>query len=109
MKKSNNVKIQVYCPREEAEKLRLAIGKSGGGHIGKYSYCAFVTEGRGYFLPLDGSKPAIGKQGEITEVEEVKIEFICQQEKVKEIIEKINKAHPYEEVAYDIFPLLDEK
>lgn len=107
MKQSNIVKIQTYCPKEATDKVRLAIGKAGGGVIGNYTYCAFLTSGRGYFLPMEGSNPTIGKQGSIEQVEEVKIEFVCEKEKVKTVIEALKKAHPYEEVPVDILPLLD--
>lgn len=104
--KYSKVKIQVYCPENASDKVRLAIGKAGGGKIGNYSYCAFVSEGRGYFLPMDGAKPAIGKIGKIEKVNEVKIEFICEQNKIEDVIKAIKKAHPYEEIPIDIIPLL---
>ena len=109
MKPSKVLKIQVYCPKESADDIRLAIGKAGGGVIGNYTYCSFLSDGHGYFLPMEGSNPAIGKHGEIEKVAEVKIEFVCEQDKVKDVIEAIKKAHPYEEVPIDIFQLLDYK
>jgi len=109
MKLSKIVKIQTYCPKGSVDNVRLAIGKAGGGIIGNYTYCAFLSEGKGYFLPMEGSNPTIGKQGEIEKVAEVKIEFVCEQNKVKSVIEAIKKAHPYEEVPIDIFQLLDYK
>ncbi len=107
MKPSNVVKIQIYCPKKYADDVRLAIGKAGGGVIGNYTYCAFLTEGHGYFLPTEDSNPTIGEQGKIECVDEVKIEFVCEQDKVKNVINAIKKAHPYEEVPIDIFQLLD--
>lgn len=107
MKYSKIVKIQTYCPKKSADNVRLAIGKAGGGVIGNYTYCAFLSEGHGYFLPMEGSNPTIGKHGEIEKVVEVKIEFVCEQDKVEDVIEAIKKAHPYEEVPIDIFQLLD--
>ncbi len=106
MKPNNIVKIQTYCPRANADAVRTAIGEAGGGKMGNYSHCVFVSEGFGYFLPLKGAKPAIGKTGEIEKVEEVKIEFVCEQDKVKKVVEAIKKAHPYEEVPIDIFQLI---
>jgi hypothetical protein len=109
MKISKNVKIQTYCPKDSADKIRLAIGEAGAGIIGNYSFCSFVTEGYGYFLPMEGSNPTIGKQGTIEKVEEVKIEFVCEEDKVEQVINAIKKAHPYEEVPIDIFQLLDTR
>lgn len=107
MKPSNIVKMQVFCPVEFVDEVRLAIGKAGGGKIGNYTYCSFVTKGNGYFLPLEGSNPAIGKQDEIEKVEEYKIEFVCEKDKVKAVIDAVEKVHPYEKVGFDIIPLLD--
>ncbi len=107
MRKSDKYKIQVFCPINAVEKVRLAIGKAGGGIIGKYTYCASLTNGYGYFLPMKGSKPTIGKQGKIEKVREVKIETVCEEKKVKEVVRAIKKVHPYEEVSIDIFQLLD--
>ena len=107
MKQSHIVKIQTNCPKEAVDRVRLAIGQAGGGVIGKYTFCAFLSEGHGYFMPMEGSHPTIGKQGNIERVEEVKIEFVCEQAKVKEVIEALKKAHPYEEPPIEMFPLLD--
>ena len=106
MKEMETVKIQTYCPKDSGNDVRLAIGKAGGGVIGNYSYCAFVSSGHGYFMPMEGSDPAMGKQGEIEKVEEVRIEFVCEKDKVQSVIEAIRKSHPYEEVPIEIYPLL---
>jgi hypothetical protein len=109
MKISKNVKIQVYCPEKDAQKVRLAIGKAGGGKLGNYHYCSFITKGQGYFLPTEKANPTIGKPGEIAQVNEIKIEFICKKSNIKKVIKAIKKAHSYEEVAIDILPLLNYK
>ncbi len=107
MQQSNIVKIQTYCPKESADTVRLAIGKAGAGKIGNYTYCAFVTNGKGYFMPMDQANPSVGEQGNIEEVEEVKIEFICEKDRVEKVINAIKEAHPYEEVPIEILPLLN--
>lgn len=106
MKTVNLYKIQTYCPKDAADKVRMAIGEAGGGKLGNYSHCAWVTEGHGYFLPLEGADPTIGEVGKMQKVEEVKIEFICK-DKVKQVTQAIKKAHPYEEVAIDVIQLMD--
>lgn len=107
MKQSQNVKIQVYVPLSHVKRVREAIGNAGGGHVGKYSHCAFVTKGTGYFLPLKGANPHIGRVGKIESVKELKIEFICPTSKAAKIIKAIKQVHPYEEVALDVIPLVD--
>lgn len=99
------VKFQVFCPRESVEAVRLAIGKAGGGKFKNYDYCCFVSEGKGYFRPLQGAHPAIGTIGEITEVEEVKIECMCDEADIPAILAAVRVVHPYEEIAYDVIPL----
>ncbi len=115
LKTSKNVKIAVFVPTSHADKVRMAIGDSGGGHIGNYSHCVFVTPGTGYFLPLEGANPFIGKVAKSSvkspkpeRIREVKMEFICPKSKTSKIIKAIKETHPYEEVALDIFQILEE-
>lgn len=103
-----NVKIIVFVPLTHADKVRKSIGDAGGGNIGNYSYCSFSNKGIGRFKPNEKAKPFIGKPNKLEEVEEEKIEVICQREKAKKIIEAIRKVHPYEEIALDIYPLINE-
>ena len=107
MDRNNYVKIETFCPRDSADKVRLAIGEAEGGTLGNYRNCAFLSNGTGYFMPMDGSRPTIGSHGEIAKVEETKIEFACEKSKVKAVIAAIKKAHPYEKVWIGITQLLD--
>ncbi|KAB2954576.1 Nif3-like dinuclear metal center hexameric protein [Heliorestis acidaminivorans] len=107
-KKDELVKIVVFVPLEDEEKVRQAMGDAGAGHIGQYSHCTFRTEGTGTFLPLDGANPHIGKVGSPEEVQEARLETIVSQRKLKRVLKALFKAHPYEEVAYDLYPLLNE-
>jgi len=102
------VKIVISSPPTHTKQLLEVIGKNGGGALGEYTYCSFTTEGIGRFKPSDNANPYIGTAGVFEEVKEDKIEFICTRDKAKKIIQAIKQAHPYEEVALDIYPLLDE-
>lgn len=104
----NLVKIVVFIPKIHAEIVRQAIGDTGAGKIGNYSHCTFSTSGIGRFKPLEGARPAIGEVGKIGEVEEERIEFVCERSIAKNVISAIKKVHPYEEVALDIYPLISE-
>lgn len=106
MEFSDKVKVWLTCPQTHAEEVRLAIGDAGIGAIGNYSHCSFVTEGKGYFKPLTGANPSIGEVGQITEIEEVAIEFVCQKDQLQLLKEVLREHHPYEEVAVDVFPLI---
>ncbi|MFD2046086.1 Nif3-like dinuclear metal center hexameric protein [Ornithinibacillus salinisoli] len=101
-------KIAIYVPHSHKSKVLDALGENGAGHIGNYSHCTFQTEGKGSFKPLDGSQPFIGTTNEIEKVDEVKIETIVQESNLKKVVQAMTNSHPYEEPAYDIFPLENE-
>lgn len=100
------VKLITFVPLSHADAVRNAIGESGGGVEGKYSYCSFSTKGVGRFLPLVEANPTIGEVGIMEEVEEERIEVTCEQNDVKKIIAAIKSVHPYEEIPINIYPLL---
>lgn len=106
--KNKNIKLYklaVYVPRQYAEKVRNAILSAGGGHIGNYSNCSFITEGTGTFKPLDGASPFIGTIKKEEFVDEVKIETIVKESDIDKVLKAMLNSHPYEEVAYDIYLL----
>lgn len=98
-------KLAVYVPVDHAEEVRKAIGDAGAGFIGEYSHCSFSVTGTGRFLPGNHANPYIGKRGKLEEVQEVRIETIYPKRLEKKILTAMLKAHPYEEVAYDLYPL----
>ena len=103
-----NVKIVVFVPSTLCEIVRKAIGDADGGIIGNYSYCSFSSKGIGRFKPNEKANPHIGEANKLEEVEEEKVEFICPRKTAKKVIDAIKKVHPYEEIALDIYPLMDE-
>lgn len=98
-------KLVVFVPVENAEEVRMAIGNAGAGHIGNYSHCSFSASGYGRFLPGEEANPHIGSIGKLEKVEEVRIETIVPERLEKKVVNAMLKAHPYEEVAYDLYPL----
>lgn len=105
----NQVKIVVFVPKTHTNIVRQAMGDAGAGKIGNYSHCSYSVDGIGRFKPVDGAKPFIGEIDRFEEVEEERIECICDRNKAKEVIFAIRKVHPYEEVAFDIYPLISEE
>lgn len=105
---SDLIKIVVFVPLTHTNVVRKVMGDTGAGVIGNYSHCSFSSRGIGRFKPLERANPAIGKVGKPEEVEEERIEAVCPKNKAKGIIAAIKKVHPYEEVALDIYPLVDE-
>lgn len=103
------VKIVVFVPKTHTDIVRQAIGDAGAGRIGNYSHCSYSVNGVGRYKPTEGAKPFIGKVGKFEEVEEERIEYTCERAKAKEVIAAMKKVHPYEEVAFDIYPLILEE
>lgn len=98
-------KITTFCPVSHAEAVRNAMFSKGAGHIGEYSSCSFNGEGVGTFKGNDKSQPFVGTQNKLHYENELKIETIAYAYQVNQIIAALINAHPYEEVAYDIYPL----
>jgi len=104
-------KFAVYVPETHLESVTDALSKEGAGHLGNYSHCTFQSKGTGTFMPLTQANPFIGKQNELERVNEIKVETIVKESILANVLHAVKNAHPYEEVAYDIFPLknVDDK
>lgn len=98
-------KLVVFVPEESAEEVRRALGDAGAGAIGNYTHCSFSGQGTGRFLPTEDANPHIGESGKLEIVSEVRIETIFPESKEKAVLRAMFNAHPYEEVAYDLYPL----
>lgn len=104
---SQNVKIIVFVPEAAADKVREAMAQAGAGKIGNYSGCSFSVKGVGRFTPQSGANPTIGEVGVSEEVSEERIEMVCPRASAAKVIEAMKAAHPYEEVAFDVYSLED--
>ncbi|MBI5788763.1 MAG: Nif3-like dinuclear metal center hexameric protein [Candidatus Schekmanbacteria bacterium] len=103
--KEKTYKLVVFVPADQAEILRKAIGDTGAGVIGDYSYCAFQTSGRGFFQAAVSSHPFVGQAGEMNSLAEVRLETIVPQAVIPSVLQAIKDNHPYQEPAYDLYPL----
>ena len=99
------VKIVTYVPGEYVETVWQAMSEAGAGHIGKYSQCSFRVSGRGTFLPAADTDPFIGEQGQLSVVDETRLEMIAPAFLSDAIVRAMVTAHPYEEAAFDVYPL----
>lgn len=104
---SSLVKIAVTVPEADAGKLRQAIGDAGAGKVGNYSHCSFSVKGTGRFMPEAGANPAIGEVGKPEEVVEERIEVTCDADILHTVVKAIRTAHPYEEPAIDMYPMVE--
>jgi len=99
-------KLVVFVPRSHLAELRAALARElGAGQIGNYSECSFELEGKGSFFGSDAAMPAIGERGRLEFVEEVRLEMRCERSALRELARVIAAHHPYEEPAWDVYPL----
>jgi hypothetical protein len=102
---ANILKFVTFVPPDSLARVQQAAADAGAGRIGNYSHCAFRTVGEGTFLPRQGARPAIGEVGKIEGVEEVRLEMVVPESLADRVVQAVIAAHPYEEVAFDLYPL----
>ncbi len=102
MKADSLMKIEFYVPESHLETVKSAMFEAGAGRVGDYDSCAWQTAGEGQYRPLEGSRPFMGAQGSVETVTEFKVEMVCSDAKINDVIEALKKSHPYEEVAYSV-------
>lgn len=105
LEESNQFKVIVFVPQINLDKVAEAVFNAGGGKIGEYENCSFRLNGEGTFKGSTFSNPAIGKKNRFEKVNEVRFEFIVNSWKLNKVITALVNSHPYEEPAYDIYPL----
>lgn len=98
-------KLCFYVPLDHAEAVKAAIFAAGAGRVGNYDSCAWQVQGRGQFRPIDGADPFIGDIGVVEYVDEMKIETVVEDDKVRGVVEALKAAHPYEEPAWQLWKL----
>jgi dinuclear metal center YbgI/SA1388 family protein len=103
--KSNQYKLSIFVPTTHVEKVAAAVFSSGGGIIGEYSNCSFRSEGEGTFKGSNISNPMVGTKDRYEKVKEIKLEVLVNSWKLNIVLNTMLNAHPYEEPAYDIYPL----
>ena len=98
-------KLVTFIPTNSLEKVQEAIFKAGAGHIGNYDKCSFIVEGKGSFRGNENTNPFVGEKGKLHFENETRIETVFPKFLEKDIIKALLAAHPYQEVAYDIYPI----
>ncbi len=94
------IKLEFYVPEESAQTVKNALFNAGAGKIGNYEKCSWETKGTGQFQPMPNSNPTIGEINKLTKIPELKVEMVCKDEIIKDVIQALIKAHPYETPAY---------
>lgn len=101
-----NRKVVVFVPPDSLEAVRDALFAAGAGRIGAYERCSWYSEGTGTFFAGEGTDPTIGERGREERVAEVRLETVYPAEREDEVVQALRSAHPYEEPAFDLYPLL---
>jgi hypothetical protein len=104
----SDVKLVWFVPEEALEATREAVFEAGGGRIGDYERCSWYTRGTGTFFGGDGTAPALGESGREERVAELRVETVVPEARIRDAIVALTLAHPYEEPAYDVYPLLHQ-
>ncbi|HEY3283969.1 MAG TPA: Nif3-like dinuclear metal center hexameric protein [Armatimonadota bacterium] len=99
------LKLAVFTPPGYVERLLQAMSGAGAGQLGAYSHCSFQFPGIGTYLPMAGAEPFVGEVGRLERAEEVRLEMIVPDGCLERVLAAMLEAHPYEEVAYDAYPL----
>ena len=99
------IKLVWFVPEPALEATRDAVFAAGAGRIGGYERCSWYTAGTGTFLGGEGTDPAIGEAGREERVAELRVETVVPDDRVDAVVTALVAAHPYEEVAYDLYPL----
>ena len=102
-----NRKLVVFVPREALAAVRDALFAVGAGRIGDYERCSWYAEGTGTFLPGGAANPTIGKRGREERTPELRLETVYPVEREADVVAALRRAHPYEEPAFDLYPLAE--
>jgi hypothetical protein len=101
-----NRKLVVFVPPAALDQVRDALFAAGAGRIGDYERCSWYTEGTGTFFAGEGTDPSVGEKGREERVPELRLETVFPEDRQEAVVAALRDAHPYEEPAFDVYPLL---
>lgn len=102
---AKQVKLVVFVPDNDLAAVSDAMFSAGAGRIGEYSECSFRLAGKGTFKGSEASNPKVGQRGRREETSEWRLEVVCPERRLADIVAAMRKAHSYEEPAFDLYPL----
>jgi hypothetical protein len=100
-------KLAFFIPEAHLESAKQAVFKAGAGTIGEYEHCCWQTLGQGQFKPMPGSQPFIGQQDRLEVIDEYKVEMVCDEHVLEQVMLALKQAHPFETPAYEVWKLAD--
>lgn len=104
-KARSRCKLVTFLPPEHVAAVSAALFAAGAGRIGDYTGCSFLLEGTGTFTPGPDSHPAYGEAEGPNQVRETRLEVVVEEERLEDAVRALLAGHPYEEPAYDVYPL----
>ena len=107
-RKEQLLKLVFFVPHDHADAVREAVFNAGAGIVGDYEGCSYNLKGKGSFRPGEGTDPYVGEIGQMHFEEETRVETWLPRYKTSQVLKAMNEAHPYEEVAYDLYPLANK-
>ena len=99
-------KLSFYVPEAHLEPVKSALFAKSAGHYNAYDQCCWQVRGEGQFRPLPDSKAYLGQVNQLEKVVEYKVEMICTEAAIKEVLQTLLSVHPYEEPAYEVYKIL---
>lgn len=105
---STQYKLVTFVPEQYVEKILIKLSDAGAGIIGNYTHCSYQIKGYGTFFGLENTNPVIGEKGKLERVEEIRLEMIFDKWNLSRVLKTLLDNHPYEEPAYDIYPLQNQ-
>ncbi|MBX9585938.1 MAG: NGG1p interacting factor NIF3 [Gammaproteobacteria bacterium] len=97
--------IILNVPESHLEIVKTALFEAGAGKVENYSHCSWECRGEGQFMPLSGSNPYIGTTNQLEKVSEYRVETICDESKIGDVITALKRAHPYEVPSYQVLKM----
>ncbi len=98
-------KVVTFVPAEKIDAVSFAMAAAGAGRIGAYDLCSYRVAGEGTFFGTRAANPRVGRRGRLEKVPEIRVEMVAPRARLPEVIDALLRTHPYEEPAYDIYPL----
>jgi hypothetical protein len=98
-------KLVVFVPEEALDTVRDALFAAGAGRIGDYERCSWYTAGTGTFFGGESTRPVLGERGREERVPELRLETVYPADREADVVQALREAHPYEEPAFDLYPL----
>ena len=99
------VKLVTFVPGTDVDRVAAAMAEAGAGQIGNYEQCSFRSAGTGTFRGNAESSPAVGRREALEHVSEVRLEMIVDRDRLTAVKDALQRTHPYEEVAFDVYPI----